>query len=105
MKLLWLQSGGCGGCTLSWLGYAQGTLFEVLAEEGIELLWHPSLSAPGLDATLDLLERCASGQVRVDILCIEGAVLRGPNGLEHLPLVDRSFIKRHPDGPTQPGKP
>ena len=30
MKLLWLQSGGCGGCTLSWLGYEQGPLFEVL---------------------------------------------------------------------------
>ena len=31
MKLLWLQSGGCGGCTLSWLGYEHGPLFRVLA--------------------------------------------------------------------------
>ena len=34
MNLLWLQSGGCGGCTLSWLGYEHGPLFQVLAEEG-----------------------------------------------------------------------
>jgi ferredoxin hydrogenase small subunit len=79
MKLLWLQSGGCGGCTLSWLGYEQGPLFEVLREEGIELLWHPSLSAAGLDDALRLLEDCANGRETVDILCIEGAVLRGPH--------------------------
>jgi NiFe hydrogenase small subunit HydA len=80
MKLLWLQSGGCGGCTLSWFGYERGPLFEVLAEAGIELLWHPSISAVGLDDAMALLEACASGREPVDILCVEGAVLRGPNG-------------------------
>jgi ferredoxin hydrogenase small subunit len=78
VKLLWLQSGGCGGCTLSWLGYEQGPLFEVLREEGVELLWHPSLSAAGLDDALRLIEDCASGRETVDILCVEGAALRGP---------------------------
>ncbi len=24
LNLLWLQSGGCGGCTLSWLGSQRG---------------------------------------------------------------------------------
>lgn len=78
MKLLWLQSGGCGGCTLSWLGYGQGALFDVLRDEGIELLWHPSISTTGLDAAIELLEACASGRETVDALCVEGAVLRGP---------------------------
>ena len=44
MNLLWLQSGGCGGCTLSWLGAEGLPLFATLADEGIEILWHPSLS-------------------------------------------------------------
>ena len=44
MNLLWLQSGGCGGCTLSWLGAEGGPLFVALADAGVELLWHPSLS-------------------------------------------------------------
>ena len=44
MNLLWLQSGGCGGCTLSWLGAGGEPLFTTLADEGIELMWHPSLS-------------------------------------------------------------
>jgi NiFe hydrogenase small subunit HydA len=80
VNLLWLQSGGCGGCTLSWLGYDAGSLFAVLREEGIDLLWHPSISARGLDDVTMLLEACASGQQPLDILCVEGAVLRGPNG-------------------------
>ena len=49
MNILWLQSGGCGGCTLSWLGSEHGSLFRVLADEGLELLWHPSVSEVGVD--------------------------------------------------------
>lgn len=80
MNLLWLQSGGCGGCTLSWLGYDAGSLFAVLRDEGIDLLWHPGISARGLEDVTTLLAACASGRQTLDILCIEGAVLRGPNG-------------------------
>lgn len=80
MNLLWLQSGGCGGCTLSWLGAEQGALLRTLADEGIELLWHPSLSEPGLEVALELIESCASGTRPLDLLCVEGALLRGPNG-------------------------
>ncbi len=80
MKLLWLQSGGCGGCTLSWLGSEHGSLFRTLADEGIELLWHPSLSEVCLDEALTLIEDCATGRQPVDLLCLEGALLRGPQG-------------------------
>lgn len=80
MKLLWLQSGGCGGCTMSWLGDAQGALFDVLASEGIELLWHPSLSAETAEAARELVAACAEGRIPFDVLCVEGAVLRGPGG-------------------------
>jgi NiFe hydrogenase small subunit HydA len=80
MNLLWLQSGGCGGCTLSWLGSEHGSLFRELAAEGIELLWHPSLSESGVDEARDLIARCADGRTRVDVLCIEGSLLRGPLG-------------------------
>ena len=80
MNLLWLQSGGCGGCTLSWLGSGHGPLFKVLGDEGIELLWHPSLSEEGVGAVRALLEDCAAGRTAVDILCVEGALLRGPHG-------------------------
>ncbi len=79
MNLLWLQSGGCGGCSMSLLGADTRDLFGQLRDAGIDLLWHPSISeASGSDA-LDILSACAEGRLPLDILCVEGAVLRGPN--------------------------
>lgn len=80
MNLLWLQSGGCGGCTLSWLGSEWGALTRTLADEGIAILWHPSLSEESAGAALAILDDCAEGRRPLDILCIEGALLRGPQG-------------------------
>ena len=80
MNVLWLQSGGCGGCTLSWLGSGQGSLFQVLADEGVELLWHPSISEAGVEQAMELIGDCAAGRTEVDVLCIEGSLLRGPRG-------------------------
>jgi ferredoxin hydrogenase small subunit len=80
MNLLWLQSGGCGGCTLSWLGSELGPVVNTLSDVGIELLWHPSLSQAGCNEVVTLLERCAGGEQQLDVLCLEGAVMRGPNG-------------------------
>ena len=80
MKVLWLQSGGCGGCTQSLLYHEPRPLFDELRGAGIEFVWHPAISeTTGADA-LALLEACATGQHAFDVLCIEGAMLRGPNG-------------------------
>ena len=44
MNVLWLQSGGCGGCSMSLL-CADTTDFQGhLRDGGVNLLWHPSLS-------------------------------------------------------------
>ena len=80
MNILWLQSGGCGGCTLSWLGAEQGSLFATLADEGLQLLWHPSLSRESCGEARALLGACAAGELGFDLLVLEGAVLRGPHG-------------------------
>lgn len=80
MNLLWLQSGGCGGCTMSLLCADARDLFGTLADADIRLLWHPALSeATGAEA-LAVLQTCADGTTPLDILCIEGSLLRGPNG-------------------------
>lgn len=78
--VLWLQAGSCGGCTVSALGAEPGGLVEVLTKGGIRLLWHPALCEDAGPALLDLLERCRTGQQPFDALCIEGAILLGPNG-------------------------
>jgi uptake hydrogenase small subunit len=79
-NLLWLQSGGCGGCTISLLNAQTPDLFTSLDIAGINLLWHPSLSERSGPHYLQLLEEIKSGSIKLDILCIEGAVLQGPDG-------------------------
>jgi ferredoxin hydrogenase small subunit len=80
MKLLWLQSGGCGGCTMSLLCHDARNLPAMLRDAGIELLWHPALSEQSGAEALAILEACARGDTPLDILCVEGAMLRGPQG-------------------------
>lgn len=79
-NVLWLQSGGCGGCTLSMLGAEQPHFYAQLQSNGIHLLWHPSLSEASGSEVVQILEQCVTGELRLDALCIEGAMLRGPNG-------------------------
>ncbi|HDR9203671.1 TPA: HupU protein [Burkholderia vietnamiensis] len=79
-NVLWLQSGGCGGCNMSLLCADTPDFSGMLSRAGIRLLWHPSLSLEtGADAR-DVLQACLDGTVELHALCVEGAMLRGPNG-------------------------
>lgn len=79
-NVLWLQSGGCGGCSMSLLCADTTDFHGQLRDAGIRLLWHPSLSLESGDEVRPLLEQAASGALRVDALCVEGSLLRGPHG-------------------------
>ncbi|HGG59365.1 MAG TPA: HupU protein [Gammaproteobacteria bacterium] len=79
-RVLWLQSGGCGGCSMSLLNAEQPDLYTLLSAHGVELVWHPSLSESCGDDFLRLLADLESGREPFDALCLEGSVMRGPNG-------------------------
>lgn len=79
MNLYWLQSGGCSGDTMSILNY-EGNLFQFFSNIGIEILWHPSLSTISPKEHDTLLENILNGTQVLDILCIEGNVVCGPDG-------------------------
>lgn len=99
-NVLWLQSGGCGGCSMSLLCADTADFAGLLRHGGINLVWHPSLSLESGGEMLDVLAQCLDGRLRLDALCIEGSLLRGPNGTGrfHLlagtgvPMVD--WVKR-----------
>jgi len=80
LNVLWLQSAGCGGCTMSLLCAESRDVFGTLDASGVHLLWHPSLSEASGASVTGLLERCANGATPLDVLCLEGALLRGPRG-------------------------
>jgi len=79
-NVLWLQSAGCGGCTMSLLCAESPSVVAMLEGFGIRILWHPALSEASGSEVLALLDRIAAGEIRLDALCVEGALLRGPNG-------------------------
>jgi len=78
--LLWLQSGGCGGCSMSLLCAESPHLLNHLESAGIKLLWHPSLSEASSGECLLLMESIIRGATPLDILCLEGSVIQGPDG-------------------------
>jgi NiFe hydrogenase small subunit HydA len=80
LNVLWLQAGGCGGCSMSLLCADTPDFPGQLRSNGIEMLWHPALSLEGGHDLIDILENCLTGRVRLDALCIEGSMLRGPHG-------------------------
>ncbi|MBP6339099.1 MAG: hydrogenase [Vitreoscilla sp.] len=80
MNVLWLQSGGCGGCSMSLLNADTADVMQQWRSAGLNLLWHPSLSIESGTDVLALLDDLLQGRTRLDVLCVEGSLLRGPNG-------------------------
>ncbi len=80
MKVLWLQSAGCGGCTMSLLCAEAPSVFDLLAGAGISFLWHPALSEASGGEVRRLLDRVESGAETLDVLAVEGSILTGPKG-------------------------
>jgi ferredoxin hydrogenase small subunit len=79
LNVLWLQSGGCGGCSMSLLCADTGDFAAQLRQLGIHLLWHPSLSLESGRGPCRCW-RTAWRAAPLDVLCVEGAMLRGPGG-------------------------
>jgi ferredoxin hydrogenase small subunit len=79
-NVLWLQSGGCGGCSMSLLCADTADFRGLLRQIGVNLLWHPAFSLESGDESLAIMQDCLSGKLPLHALCLEGAVLRGPEG-------------------------
>jgi len=93
-SLYWLQCGGCGGDTWSLFNAESPDVVELFDLLDIELLWHPSISPKGPKDQEALNERLITGEQALDILCIEGFILRGPSGTG---LYDEAFGKPKKD--------
>ena len=80
VKLLWLQCGGCGGDTWSLFNTESPDVLELFDSLDIEILWHPSISRMDLREQRKLIQLLLSDEQELDILCIEGSIIRGPSG-------------------------
>ena len=87
MNILWLQASGCGGCTMSLLCAESPGAFEALEGAGLRLLWHPALSVETGGEVRGILAAIEAQETPLDILCIEGAIARGPRGTGRFQMV------------------
>lgn len=76
----WLQGGGCGGDTFSFLSSEYPNVVELFHTLNIDLLWHPSLSSISPDAHEQIFEDILLDKQDLDILLVEGSVICGPAG-------------------------
>jgi hydrogenase small subunit len=65
---------------MSFLNAESPDFAELLALLDIAVLWHPSLSHGSSAEHEELIAQVLSGERELDILCVEGSVLRGPGG-------------------------
>jgi len=79
-NVYWLQCGGCGGDTWSLFNAESPNVVELFNALDINLLWHSSISIGDRNDKLKLNEEIISGKQQLDVLCIEGSILRGPGG-------------------------
>lgn len=56
------------------------SLEELLDQYGIDIPWQPSLSSEPKGKLDALIEAILRDEQRLDILCIEGSIMTGPNG-------------------------
>lgn len=80
MNIYWLQSGGCSGDTMSILNYETNNLYDFFDNLDIEVLWHPSLSTINHIEHKNLIHDIVNDKQTLDILCVEGNVVMGPDG-------------------------
>ncbi len=80
MTMYWIQGGTCGGDSMSLLSVETPDMSELFDYIDLEVLWHPSLSSGTPREHRELNEAIIAGEQQLDILCVEGSVVRGPGG-------------------------
>lgn len=73
---------------MGFLGTESPNIMELFDLLDIEILWHPSLSNQGPTHYRQLNAAIITGKQTLDILCIEGAVIRGPSGTGMFDTID-----------------
>ncbi len=89
-NILWLQSGGCGGCSMSTLNAESPDFYQSLRHSHINLLWHPSLSEACGNEFFELLHQIENDEITLHALCLEGSVMMGPAGTGRFHLLSGS---------------
>lgn len=79
-SMVWFQCGSCSGDSMSLLCSGMPGWGGFVRHQGIDLLYHPSLTLAGPRQLEKLVADRETRGEAIDILVIEGSLLRGPHG-------------------------
>lgn len=77
-NIYWLHCGACNGDSIALLNLDQINLVDIFRDLSINCLYHPSFSVTNDSEQKKLIAKLISGETSLDILVIEGNILRGP---------------------------
>jgi len=79
-NLYWMQCGGCGGDTHSFLNIENPDIPDLFKALDMQVLWHPTLSNGTPREHQTILDKILDDQLPLDVFCVEGTIIRGPGG-------------------------
>ncbi|MHC1625692.1 MAG: hydrogenase small subunit [Methermicoccaceae archaeon] len=92
VNLVWLQGGGCSGCSVSFLNAEQPDIPQVIERLGVAVSYHSTVMQRSGQECLEDLDKMAEGDVPIDILVVEGTIPLGPNDTGRFCMIgDRPF--------------
>lgn len=80
LSLYWIQCGGCGGDTMSFLSADTPDVGELFDTCDVSLLWHPSLANQSASEARAMTQDIVDGTLALDVLVVEGSLIFGPEG-------------------------
>ena len=78
-NVLWMQTGACGGDTMSILCADKPSLESLVDFYGVNILWQPSLTHAPVSQLKTYIEQIKNDGLELDVLCVEGSLILGPN--------------------------
>ncbi len=80
VDLVWLQGSTDNGCLVSFLNAQQPDVYQTIEKLGVRVSYQNTINPASGKEALETLERYIRGKEPLDVLVVEGAVPRGPNG-------------------------
>lgn len=78
--LIWFQASTCAGSSVSFLNADQPDLFQIVNKLGVNVVFHPTLDPKTGQDAMKTLDPYIKEEKKLDVLAVEGAIARGPDG-------------------------
>ncbi len=80
VDLIWYQTATCAGDSVSFLNADQPSVFQIITELGVNIVFHPTIDPKTGREAMEILDPYVRGEKELGVLVVEGAVQRGPDG-------------------------